>query len=319
LPFTLRELATEKPDIVVFDSIALWARMATTQLRLRAAASITHLVMDVRHLTRADKIRMLRQYLPKVPGILITRRRLIRSYSRAYPMTRPLFPMRGSLNVVFTIPELQPETRIIDDTFRFVGPSIDPQTRRERFPFDSLGTESVIYISLGTVHSRDPAFYRACFDAFGSVPRQFVLSVGHHTGLEALGPVPDNFIVRPAVPQLEVLQRADLFITHGGINSVHEGLYYGVPLVLVPHQFEQLLNARCVVGRGAGLIIHARMQGKPVTSLELRRALESALSDSGLRKSATKLQESMRGRGGYHEAASLIQAHASQPKPFPAA
>jgi UDP:flavonoid glycosyltransferase YjiC (YdhE family) len=41
--------------------------------------------------------------------------------------------------------------------------------------------------------------------------------------------IPANFIVRPSVPQLEVLQGTDIFITPGDLNSVHEGLYYGVP------------------------------------------------------------------------------------------
>jgi MGT family glycosyltransferase len=307
LPFMLDELAREKPDLVIFDSIAVWGKMAATQLRLPAAASIGHLVMDVMHMTPPDKLRMLRQYLPKVPGILRTRRRLIQRYGKAYPLARPLFPMRDHLNIVFTTRDLQPDSPIIDETFRFVGPSINPQTRSEDFPFERLRQEPIVYISLGTVHATQPEFFRTCFEAFADFPAQFILSVGRQTDLNWLDPIPTNFIARPSVPQLEVLQRAEVFITHGGINSVHEGLYYGAPLILVPQQFEQLLNARCVAARGAGLILEAHLRGQPITTAQLRPALEVVLSESRYRAAARELQRSMRAAGGYQEAANQIQ------------
>jgi len=311
LPFVLDELAREKPDLVIFDSIALWGKMATTQLGMRAAAFISHLVMDEKHMTPRDLLRMLLQYLPKVPGILRTRRRLIQRYGKAYPSSDPLFPMRGRLNIVFTTRDLQPDTSIIDETFRFVGPSINPQTRSEDFPFDALGKEPVVYISLGTVHSTQPEFFKTCFEAFADFRAQFILSVGRDVHIDVLGPIPENFIVRPSVPQLEVLQRTDVFITHGGINSVHEGLYYDVPLVLIPQQFEQLLNARCVAARGAGLIIDAHMQGKPITAAQLRQALDAIMSEPHYRAAARELQQSMRATGGYQEAANIVQSYVS--------
>jgi UDP:flavonoid glycosyltransferase YjiC (YdhE family) len=50
-----------------------------------------------------------------------------------------------------------------------------------------------------------------------------------------------------------VLRRADLFITHGGFNSVQEGLVAGVPLLLFPQMQEQVFNAERVSELGAGL------------------------------------------------------------------
>jgi UDP:flavonoid glycosyltransferase YjiC (YdhE family) len=84
-----------------------------------------------------------------------------------------------------------------------------------------------------------------------------------------------------------------------------------VPLILIPQQFEQLLNARCVAACGAGLIIESRLQGKPVTATQLRHALEATLSVSDYRDAARKLQQSMRATGGYQEAANQIQGYLS--------
>ena len=309
LPFMLRELAQEQPDLVIFDAIALWGQMAATQLRLRAAASIGLFVMDERQLTARDLLLVVGQALPQLPGFLSARRRLLRRYGTAYPAAKPLFPMRDRLNIVFTARELQPDTPIVDETFRFVGPSIDPRNRGEVFPLEKLGPAPVVYISLGTIHSTHTAFFRTCFEAFADHPAQFVLSAGQQTNIEELGPIPANFIVRPSVPQLEILQHTDVFITHAGMNSVHEGLYYGVPLVLIPHQFEQLLNARCVAARGAGHIIDGQVRHKPVAAGALRRALDLVLSEPGYREAAQELQRSLRATGGYQQAADEIQAY----------
>jgi MGT family glycosyltransferase len=158
LPFMLDELGREKPDLVIFDAIALWGKMATTQLDLRAAASIGLFVMDERHMTPLDLLRMLGQVLPKLPGLLSARRRLIQRYGKAFPAAQPLFPMRDGLNIVFTARELQPDSPLIDETFRFVGPSVDARKRSQDVLFEALGQKQVVYISLGTIHSTHSVF-----------------------------------------------------------------------------------------------------------------------------------------------------------------
>jgi MGT family glycosyltransferase len=310
-PFVLEELPRQQPDLVMLDSMAMWGWIAATRLKLPIAASISHFVIDVPHIMAEDSfaLRYLFQLLPTIPGMLWTNFRLKRRFRDAFPKTRPIFPVRGGLNFLYTIRELQRPTPIIDDTFRFVGPSINPQTRDTDFPLDALTHETIVYISLGTVHHTQTEFYKACFAAFGDYPAQFVLSAGRDTDIKVLGDIPVKFIVRPSVPQLEVLQRATVFITHGGLNSIHEGLYYGVPLVIIPQQIEQLLNARSVEKLGAGLIIDKRMAGKQVTAEDLRQALETVLSQPRHREAATKVQQTLRATGGYRQAADEIQAY----------
>jgi MGT family glycosyltransferase len=309
-PFMLDELGREPCDLVVFDSLAVWGKIAARSLHRKAAATISHFVFDLRSmgLRPGEYLTMMGQFFSQAPRLLRARRRLMQRFGAAYPSEQPLFPMRDRLNIVFTTRDLQPNSSVIDDTFRFVGPSINPQVRKSDFPFESLQDKTIVYLSLGTVHT-DTAFYRACFEAFAGHPAQFILSVGSQTKTEELGRIPGNFAVRPFVPQLELLQRAQVFITHGGINSVHEGLYYGVPLILIPHQFEQLLNARRVAARGAGLVMEDRLQGKPITAARLREALQTVLAESRYRAAARDIQQSLRVTGGYVEAADQIQVY----------
>jgi MGT family glycosyltransferase len=309
-PFTLSALSQENSDLVIFDSLAIWGKIASTSLQLKSAATIGHFVFDLpsMKLSFREYLTMMGQFLTQAPKLLLARRRLINRYGKAYPLDQPLFPMRDKLNIVFTARELQPKASILDDSFHFVGPSINPQIHSGDFPFDALKKKPVIYLSLGTVHT-NTAFYHSCFQAFADYPAQFILSAGKQTNFAELGEIPPNFIVRTFVPQLDVLQLADVFITHGGINSVHEGLYYGVPLILIPHQFEQLLNARCVTARHAGLIIDDQIQHKNVTAETLRQTLQEVLVNHSYAESANKVQDILRKTGGFQHAADLIQSY----------
>ncbi len=207
--------------------------------------------------------------------------------------------------MVFTARELQPETAFVDARFAFVGPSIDPDSRTKAdFPFEQLTCKPLIYISLGTIHTADRDFYQQCFEAFGRFPGQVIVSAGS-ADLSALGQIPANFIVRSSVPQLEILRRADLFITHGGMNSVQESLYFGVPMVVLPQQTEQLFNGRIVARAGAGLLLEA---GGQVRADHLRAAADRVLGDPAYRETAQRLGDALRAAGGYTRAADLIEA-----------
>lgn len=85
-------------------------------------------------------------------------------------------------------------------------------------------------------------FYRLCFEAFAKTPYTVVLSVGRHIAIADLGALSPNFNVRNHVPQLAVLKQSRLFVTHGGMNSVNEGLFFGVPLMVFPQGADQHRN-----------------------------------------------------------------------------
>ncbi len=310
LPFALDELARERPDLILFDGVVLWGRMAAAQQGLPAAATLTTFILDGTREVRRGSRALLQalRWLPQVPEILQARLRLTRAYGKAFPNVPPLFPVRGGLNILFTARELQPPTHVVDQTFRFVGPAIDPAAAAEPLPFDLPGRGPLVYISLGTIHNRAEPFYRQCFEAFADYPARFVLSAGKETDLPALGEIPPNFVVRPSVPQLAVLAQADAFITHGGVNSIHEGLYFGVPLLLIPQQLEQLFAARIAAGRGPGRVLEEMLVRGRIKTAALRAGLAGLLEEPRYGEAAAALQTILRGTGGYRAAADEIQA-----------
>lgn len=144
-----------------------------------------------------------------------------------------------------------------------------------------------------------------------------VLSVGRKTPISSLGALPANFVVRESVPQLDILQRTALFISHGGMNSVSEALYYGVPLVVIPYFADQPWVAKRVLQLGAGRMIRRTL----VSAARLRSVAEEVLADATHAQMSKQIGETLRQAGGPTRATDAIQqlvqrvAHYAPPVP----
>jgi MGT family glycosyltransferase len=216
-----------------------------------------------------------------------------------------LFLRIEPVNIVFMPRMLQPFNESFDDRFTFTGHSIRPRFSPPGFPLEKLDRHPLLYISLGTIFSTQHqlGFIRDCFQAFSDSGWLVVQSIGKEIDREQLGPVPENFLVYRHVPQIEVLEHTDVFITHGGMNSTIEAFYHGVPLVVVPQMPEQALTAQQVAARGLGL----HLDKADLTASQLQKAVTQINEDPTFRANARTMQEVIRQSGGYVEAANTIQ------------
>lgn len=217
-----------------------------------------------------------------------------------------MFAPDEDLNIVPLIREFQPDVESLDERYLFFGPSIRSRDDGADFQPPWPATDPTVYVSLGTAVTRGSGewFARTCFEAFAESPWRVVLAVGTGTDLQELGPPPANFYVREHVPQLEVLDRADVFVTHAGPNSVMEAMWYGVPLVAIPHTMEQLVLS----DRAAELGLGVRLDPGEVTAAALRDAVAAVAADPGYRKRAAEISAAARTAGGQRRAADAIQA-----------
>jgi len=208
----------------------------------------------------------------------------------------------SDLNIVYTSRYFQPCAETFDDRFQFVGPSFAQRRETTDFPWEQVRHPALVYVSLGTLFNTDAAFYRHCFEAFQGEDFQVILSLGSNVARESLGPAPTNFIVQTHVPQLDVLGRTAAFVTHGGMNSVSESLYHGVPMVVVPQMSEQAMVGRRVEQLGAGLYLAK----EEVTAEKLRESVQQLLANSQFRQQAALVRESFQTAGGVARAANAI-------------
>lgn len=134
------------------------------------------------------------------------------------------------------------------------------------------------------------------------------MSVGNHVDLEMLAPVPHNFLVARSVRQTAVLPHADVFVTHGGLNSVMESLAFGVPMVIVPSIKEQQLTADRVQALGCGVAINR----ESITADSLLRHASAMVADDRARTRLGEMREKIASSGGYRQAAKVIVEYAQK-------
>jgi len=137
--------------------------------------------------------------------------------------------------------------------------SVDLERQSERaFPWDLLDPErKLLYVSLGSQtyradRERVTAFLRATGEAFVGRPDwQVVIATGGLLRAEELA-APAGTVVAGWAPQLDLLRRARVAITHGGLGTVKECIFFGVPMCVFPLSHDQPDNARRVVHHGLG-------------------------------------------------------------------
>jgi len=300
----LREIQESQPDYILYDSMALWGQYFAQLLRLPAICSSSIFPCSWRMIMSVPSS-VLKQLLSlnEYWRIITIGRHMHQKYGVRKLNFMDCLRSESQMTLVYTSKYFQPFARLCDETFKFVGPSLQSRPHIPPFPFEALQPLPLLYISLGTIYHQRNEFYHCCFQAFGDAPYQVVLSVGEQTALEQLGPIPQNFIVRQSVPQLEILQRTSLFITHAGMNSASEALYYGVPLLAIPEANDQPYVARRIVQLGAGI----SLSPKQVTAPRLRCLAETILADTSYARASASIGESLRQAGGFLAAVEEIQ------------
>jgi MGT family glycosyltransferase len=139
--------------------------------------------------------------------------------------------------------------------------------------------------------------------ALADLPIQVILAASAD-----FGPFPDNFIAQPWVPQLELLARVDLLVSHGGNNSVCEALALARPVVVLPVTNDQPAIAQQVVTSGCGL----RLSFRRSSAAQIRDAVHRVLADPRYQLAARRISRSFEEAGGSRRAADLLEALAQQ-------
>lgn len=211
------------------------------------------------------------------------------------------------LNLVYTLRAFQPCAEDFPEPrYVFLGPSL---YQRAPAAFDFVKADRpLVYISLGTVLKGSPSFFASCMDAFREENVDVILSTGRAFDSRKLKNIPENFHVFPFVPQPLVLEMADVFITHGGMNSINEAFVSGTPMVVIPFVSDQPVNAQQVEALGAGRVLLPR----DVTPERLRRAVFSLLEDEAVRASLRRIRQSIDAAPGNRGGAERILAHYRQ-------
>ena len=199
----------------------------------------------------------------------------------------------------FDFPRVAPPPNL-----RYVGPMVDANVRESvHFPFDQLTGKPLIYASMGTLQNRQQEMFSCIASACEGLDAQLVISLGGGGKPESLGKLAGNPIAVEFAPQLELIRRATLCITHAGLNTALESLSHGVPMVAIPITNDQPGVAARIRWSGSGEFIPS----KKLNTQRLKDAIQRVLREQSYANNARRLKAAIEKRGGANEAAELVE------------
>ena len=288
-----------KPDVIVSDSVAFWGKLAALKFNIPYICSTTTFAFN-RYSGKynshgpGETLRMLFS-MPEV------NRQIKRLRDKGYPVKGILEIVTNDNDtntIVYTSKLFQPCSETFSDRYHFIGPSIRPIVKEYEKTADKT-----VYISMGTIN-QNREFYRNCINVLGKTDYQVIISMGTNT--EQFENLPDNIQIYESVDQMAVLSISDAFITHCGMNSVSEALYFGVPLILFPQTPEQGAVAKRTAELGAGLKL------KSIREQDILKCITKVLEEPGFKAGAQRVSESFKNSGGIDEAVDFIEKIASE-------
>jgi zeaxanthin glucosyltransferase len=195
--------------------------------------------------------------------------------------------------LVFFPKELDfPRTRTPEEAI-FIEASVDRERKDGDFPWERLDDDKpLVYCTLGTVvtfkaPSQCAQFFQVFMDAMAQRPLlQAVVTISSYLKAEEFK-CPANVVIVAEAPQVELLKRASLMVSHGGVTGLKESAFMGVPMLLIPLHYDEFGNAARVVYHRLG----ARLQLEKVSAFELGRLIDSVLNDSSYSVRAKLMSE----------------------------
>lgn len=199
----------------------------------------------------------------------------------------------------------------LPDYFHFTGPYHNRTSRKPvDFPWDKLTDKPLIYASMGTLQNQLTDVFQSIAAACVDLDAQLVISLGG-ASLEGFPALPGDPIVVSYAPQLALLERASVAITHAGMNTALECLTYGVPMVAIPITNDQPGVAARIAWIGAGEIVPLNQ----LTAAKLETAIKLVLTQPSYRENALRIKRSISESGGVSRAADIIELAISTRKP----
>ncbi len=296
--FLEKEFRTFCPDVVYTDSVCFWGKLNAWKHNVPIVVSTSTFAFN----------QLSSKYMKNSPGEIADMIFGLPKISKELKKLEPYgYHVKNVLSliqsdnktdsVVYTSRSFQPYSESFSGHYEFVGPSVFSK----KLP-DKNKDRPLIYISLGTVINDRPDFYGKCIKALKQQNADVIISCGNTADPGVYDKLPDNIKIYPYVDQLEILSKADVFITHCGMNSVSESLYMAAPMVLYPQTGEQFAVARRTAETGAGIILTDDTAGG------IRSAVNEILSSDKYCKAAEKCSMDFRSCAGAAGAADFIES-----------
>lgn len=295
--FLAEQVASFQPDVIFTDSVCFWGKLTARKYKIPMVVSTSTFAFN------QASSRYMKNSFSEIVDLITGSGRVkaelknLEAYGYHEKSIMPLVQNDNFTDtVVYATRKYQPCAETFSGHYAFVGPSLPVA-----YPPDKAHERPLVFISMGTVLNEKPDFYKTCIRALAEEAVDVLISCGKAVDPESLGTLPDNIRVEPYVNQPEVLAKANVFLTHCGMNSVSESLYMAAPMVLYPQTNEQRAVARRAFEMGAGVEL------KGDSPEEIRAAVLTVLKDPKYARAAQACSRDFREAPGPKGAAEFIE------------
>lgn len=295
--FLSKEVEEFRPDVIVSDSVCFWGKLIARKYKIPMVVSTTTFAFN------KYSSGYMKSSFSEIMGLIMGQKRVNAELKKLEEFgyhEKSIMPLVQNDNytdtIVYATKNYQPCADTFSGHYAFVGPSLTTELAPDK------GHERpLVYISLGTIANNKPDFYQKCVEALKDEDVDVIISCGRVVDPDTLNGLAENVKAYHSVDQLEVLSRANVFLTHNGMNSTSESLYMGTPMVFFPQINEERAVARRAGEMGVGVDLKEdSVQG-------IRDAVMEVLSDEKYAGSAMKCSEDFRNAPGPKGAAEFIE------------
>ena len=300
--------AGEPPDLVLYDDFPFIAGRLLAARWRRPAGRLSAAFASNEHYSFSDD--MVRLSGTVHPLDLPRFREALAGALATYGVTaspEEFWRRVADFTVAFIPRAFQIAAETFDDRFAFVGPCLGERGFLGRWSPPDTGVP-VVLVSLGATFNGHPEFFRECVRAFAGEPWHAVLTLGDRVDPAELGVLPANVEVHRWVPHVSVLRHASVCVTHGGMGTVMESLYWGRPMVVVPRSFDVEPMARRVGELGLGVLLRP----DEVDASKLREVVATVAADREMSRRVRAMRDEVRSAGGPGRAADEIEVYLSR-------
>lgn len=295
--FLKEQIEEFKPDVIVTDSVCFWGKLTARKYQIPMVVSTTTFAFN-RYSSKYMKSSFAEIWdLITGSGRVKAELKKLEAYGYHEKSVMPLVQNDNFTDtIVYATEKYQPCSETFSKHYAFVGPSLLTEYKPEK-----NHAKPLVYISLGTVVNNKPDFYKKCIQALKEEEVDVIISCGRAVDPATLEGLADNVQVYQSVNQLEILSKANVFLTHNGMNSTTESLYMGTPMVFFPQINEQRAVARRAGELGTGI----ELKDESVDGIH--DAIMEVLTHEKYAKCAMECSEDFRNAKGPKGAAEFIE------------
>jgi MGT family glycosyltransferase len=254
------------PDYIIHDSYAYWVRLLKNEHGLPMASSIPTLTF-CKEMLYHDPTWVINNIYgfdikkEQASNVLMELNDLSKDLSDKYKINIDVFNLMSchqDYNLIYTTRQLHPYGNLFGNNYHFAGNDLRYREALFEKTDDIVKHEgsNFIVFSFGSILTQNESyidFYKELFNTLGKLPYYFIVNVGKL--ISFFNDIPTNIELAEYINQLELLQKADLLITHGGMNSISEAITYSVPMIVIPQIADEFSIANVIEKEGMGIVL----------------------------------------------------------------